>query len=81
MFLNAVFTILLQYVYNKIAKALTKWENHKTITMYQDSLIVKLFAFEFVNNFGYLFYLAYIRGVNLISDFKLEIKYLLKLLN
>ena len=59
----------LQLFYNMsiIAKYLTKWENHKTLTSYQDSLVVKLFAFEFVNNFGYLFYLAYIRGVNISS--------------
>ncbi len=49
-------------IYRKIAINLTVWENHRTKTEYDDSLILKLFAFEFVNNYGNLFYLAYFRN-------------------
>ena len=38
-------------------------ENHRTQTQYNDSLIVKLFAFQFVNTYTSLFYIAFFRGV------------------
>ena len=41
---------------------LTRWENHRTKTEFEDSIIIKLFAFEFVNSYGNLFYLAYFRN-------------------
>jgi hypothetical protein len=50
-------------VFEKVAIRLTDWENHRTRTIYHDSLILKLFSFEFVNNYGPLFYLAYCRNV------------------
>ena len=63
--LNTAFILLFNLVYNWIAVQLTKWENHRTKTDYDDNLIVKLFAFEFVNSYGSLFYLAYFRNVNI----------------
>ena len=49
-------------IYRKIAVVLTYWENHRTKTEFEDSIILKLFAFEFVNSYGNLFYLAYFRN-------------------
>lgn len=43
---------------------MSKWENHRTKTEYDDALILKLFAFEFVNSYTSLFYLSYFRNVN-----------------
>lgn len=63
--LNTAFILVFNLVYNWIAVQLTKWENHRTKTDYDDNLIVKLFAFEFVNSYGSLFYLAYFRNVNI----------------
>ncbi|CAF0724941.1 unnamed protein product [Brachionus calyciflorus] len=56
--------MILNLIYNKIAVALTKWENHRTKTEYDDALILKIFAFEFVNSYSSLFYLAYFRNIN-----------------
>ena len=37
--------------------------------MYDDALIIKLFAFQFVNSYTSCFYIAFFRGVNTISTF------------
>ena len=38
-------------------------ENHRTQTQYNDMLIIKLFAFQFVNSYTSLYYIAFFRGV------------------
>lgn len=40
-------------------------ENHRTQTSYDDGLIVKLFAFQFVNSYASLYYIAFFRGCKL----------------
>ena len=40
---------------------LTNWENHRTQTAYDDALIIKLFAFQFVNNYASLIYIAFFK--------------------
>lgn len=44
----------------EIAVALTNAENHRTDTQYEDSMIVKLFVFQFVNSYSSFFFLAFI---------------------
>ena len=61
--INTCLIMLFNFIYKKIAIALTKWENYRTKTEYEDALILKLFAFEFVNSYGSLFYLAYFRNI------------------
>ena len=39
---------------------LTDGENYRTETMYEDSLIVKLFIFQFINSYASFFFLAFI---------------------
>ena len=39
-------------------------ENHRTQTQYNDMLIIKLFAFQFVNSYTSLYYIAFFRGVS-----------------
>jgi hypothetical protein len=58
--LNAVQIQVLNFVYSKIATALTDRENHRTETMYEDSIIVKIFVFQFVNSYASFFYLAFV---------------------
>ncbi len=41
---NVIIIVLLRMAYGKIARKLTKWENHKTASGYADSLIIKIFA-------------------------------------
>ena len=53
----------MSWLYKKCAIRLTKWETHRTKTDHDNSLIMKIFAFEFANNYGPLFYLAYLRNV------------------
>jgi hypothetical protein len=59
--LNAVQIQILNYVYSELAIFLNKRENHRTDTEYEDALISKLFAFQFVNSFASLFYVAFVK--------------------
>lgn len=60
--LNAVSILILGKIYDLIAVKLTDWENHRTQTQYNDALIIKLFGFQFVNNYASCFYIAFFRG-------------------
>ncbi|GFN81556.1 anoctamin [Plakobranchus ocellatus] len=60
--LNAVSILILGKVYDMLAIWLTNWENHRTQTRYDDALIMKLFAFQFVNSYASCFYIAFFRG-------------------
>lgn len=40
---------------------LTEWENHHTTEQYENSLILKRFAFQFVSNYLSLFYIAFVK--------------------
>jgi hypothetical protein len=61
--------MVVQFFYTKLAKLLTKWENHRNLTEFQDALVIKLFIFNFINNYGSLFYLAYFRNVIILKTF------------
>jgi hypothetical protein len=52
-FFDALFNTWLAYV-------LTDFENHRTDTMYSDSILSKLFAFQFVNAYSSFFYVAFV---------------------
>ena len=54
----AVFNILYQY----LAHFLTNWENHRTQSAFESSLIAKTFLFQFVNSFNSLFYIAFFKS-------------------
>lgn len=60
--LNTISILILGKIYDILARKLTDWENHRTQTMYDDALIVKLFAFQFANNYTSCFYIAFVRG-------------------
>ncbi|XP_075255533.1 anoctamin-7-like isoform X2 [Convolutriloba macropyga] len=60
--MNACAILILEQIYKKLAWILTDWENHRTQTEYDDALIIKIFAFYFVNSYSSLFYIAFIRG-------------------
>lgn len=59
--LNSVQIQVLNFTYQKLADWLTDRENHRTDTQYEDSLIAKLFLFQFVNSFASFFYVAFIQ--------------------
>jgi anoctamin-10/anoctamin-7 len=59
--LNSIQIQFCNFVFGKIAELLTERENHRTDTQYEDSLIAKLFAFQFVNSFSSFVYVAFIQ--------------------
>jgi len=59
--INAVQIQLLNALYTTVAVKLTDYENHRTDTEYEDSLIGKTFAFTFINSFSMLFYTAFVK--------------------
>lgn len=58
--LNAVSMIVLDYLYTRVARALTRWENHRTVWQYESMLAAKLFWFKFLNAFISLFWVAFV---------------------
>jgi hypothetical protein len=54
--------LIMNIVYKFIAVKLTDWELHRTPTQYEDSLIYKLYIFQFFNFYTSLFYIAFFRG-------------------
>ena len=50
-------------VYKWLARKLTDWENYRTQTQYDDSYIIKLFGFQFVNSYASLYYIAFFRDI------------------
>lgn len=58
---NGVVIVILSIVYRIIAKYLTELENHRTDTELENSLIMKIFIFDFVNAFGTVFYQAFLK--------------------
>eukprot|EP01036_Dinobryon_divergens_P031545 gene31545-40962_t len=57
--LNALQIQIMNYIYSYLAHALTE-----TSTMFEDSLIKKIFVFQFVNSFASFFFLAFIAERN-----------------
>ena len=41
---------------------MTNWENHRTQSSFESSLIAKTFLFQFVNSFNSLFYIAFFKS-------------------
>ena len=46
-------------IYKKIAHLFVKWENHRVQSDYDDSLIMSIFVFQFINSYITLLYLAF----------------------
>eukprot|EP00041_Stephanoeca_diplocostata_P039133 m.1590165 g.1590165 ORF g.1590165 m.1590165 type:complete len:1269 (+) comp25335_c0_seq17:274-4080(+) len=59
--LNLIVILTLNAVYEKIAIVLTDFENHRTIANHKNYLIVKVFAFQFVNTNAALMYIALVK--------------------
>jgi threonine/homoserine/homoserine lactone efflux protein len=47
--------------FGEVALKLNNYENHRTDTEYEDSLIAKTFCFQFVNSYASLFYIAFVK--------------------
>lgn len=60
---SVVYSILVYIVnlyYRQLATYLTEWENHRTQSQFERHRVIKLVAFEFVNTFMALFYIAFV---------------------
>lgn len=57
---NALLIDLLNRIYSFLAEALSEWENHRTDSAFEDSMISKIFVFQFINSYASFFYLAFI---------------------
>ena len=49
-------------IYSGMILSLNEWENYRTETQFDNNLIGKTFLFEFCNNYGVLFYTAFLKG-------------------
>ena len=59
--INAFQIQVFNFVFNKVAVKLNNVENHKTQSDYENSLIIKSYAFQFVNSFFSLFYISFFK--------------------
>jgi hypothetical protein len=58
--LNTVSITVFNSIYQIVAVKLTDSENHRTDTLYEDSLSVKLFVFQFINSYSSFFFIAFV---------------------
>ncbi|TDG40819.1 hypothetical protein AWZ03_012750 [Drosophila navojoa] len=61
-FLDLILISALDLAYSKLAIRLTNYENCRTQTEYDESLTIKNYAFQFVNYYSSLFYIAFLKG-------------------
>ena len=59
-FMNTALSLIMNIVYQYVAKILTDNENHRTDTMYEDALSVKIFVFQFLNSYASFFFIAFV---------------------
>lgn len=57
---NVIQIQLLTFLFDYLAFMLTDLENNRTDVIYEDSMIVKLFLFQFVNNYASFYYIAFV---------------------
>jgi len=65
---NAITIIFMNVIWKIVAVKLNNWENHRTDSEYENSLIIKIFAFYFVNSYTSLFYIAFFKGAGRIFN-------------
>ena len=59
--LNLLVIVVFGGIYEEVANALNTWENHRTEQEFENALIVKIFVFQFINNYFVLFYIAFLQ--------------------
>lgn len=58
--LNSIQILVFNMLYQLAVEKLTDEENHRTDTMYEDSVISKTFVFQFVNSYASFFFIAFV---------------------
>ena len=59
--LVTVQVMVLNYVFTIVARQLNDFENYRTHSAYEDALIVKVFSFQFINSYGTMFFIAFLK--------------------
>ena len=59
--LNAIIILIFNYIFFYVSFLLTHFENFKTQTEFEKSIIIKNFVFQFVNWYNSLFYIAFLK--------------------
>ena len=59
--INAIIILIFDYLYLFLAFYITNFENFKTQTEWEKSFVIKVFVFQFINNFNSLFYIAFMK--------------------
>jgi anoctamin-10/anoctamin-7 len=59
--MNAVQIGVMDMIFQTMAEFLNDFMNHRTETLYEDSLILMVFTFQFVNSFFSLFFIAFLK--------------------
>jgi len=67
--LNGVQITIMSITYDAVSLRLNDYENHRTDTGFEDSLIAKTFVFEFINKYAALLYIAFIKKHFVETDF------------
>ncbi|XP_064396523.1 anoctamin-7-like isoform X2 [Halichondria panicea] len=60
--IQLVTIIIMNRIYEWLAYKLTTWELQRTQTEFEDSFIVKMYIFQFLNFYTSLFYIAFFKG-------------------
>merc|ERR1712226_1457066 len=58
---NAVQIQIFNFLYGMLSVRLNDWENHRTDTQFENSLIGKAFLFKFINSYNSFFYIAFVK--------------------
>jgi hypothetical protein len=62
MVFSTIWITIMNKIYAKVAGVFNDMENYRTETQYNDALILKTVAFQFVNSYITLFYIAFVKS-------------------
>jgi NhaP-type Na+/H+ or K+/H+ antiporter len=60
--LNLAVIMTLAHVYERLARSLTEWEYPRTQRQFENSFTFKVYLFEFINYYSFLFSIAFFKG-------------------
>ncbi|XP_053397685.1 anoctamin-4-like isoform X3 [Mercenaria mercenaria] len=60
--INLVIIFILNFIYQRIAEALTELEQHRTESEWEDAFTFKMFLFQFVNYYASIIYIGFFKG-------------------
>lgn len=61
--INSIQIQIFNAIYQNVALSLNEFENHKLLSMYENSLVFKIFAFTFVNTFNSLVIISFMSSL------------------